>query len=248
AHNGLCLSNTYINISTPLRWKCSRDHEWDAPLDRIKYKNTWCPVCEGRHSFHLEIAKKIAINKGGLCLSIQCTATKELLEKPCTLEDAIKVAHARNGKCLSEKFINTLKMQIHGVPIVLDDMLVILIKPSKLHLAGMLCREILTEYLGSPSLTRRPEFLKTPEHSIGLELDIFYPEYGFAIEVQGVQHEKYIEFFHNDDPNNFIKQQERDQLKKELCKENWIALRYVWYYEDPYIVIPEHLRELGLIK
>ncbi|CAI2192720.1 11881_t:CDS:2, partial [Funneliformis geosporum] len=47
------------------------------------------------------------------------------------------------------------------------------------------------------------------------------------------------------DPNNFIKQQERDQLKKELCEENLIALRYIWYYEDPYEVIPEHLRELG---
>ncbi|RHZ74995.1 hypothetical protein Glove_218g33 [Diversispora epigaea] len=28
----------------------------------------------------------------------------------------------------------------------------------------------------------------------------------------------------------------------------WIVLRFVWYYEDPYIVIPEHLRELGLIE
>ena len=86
------------------------------------------------------------------------------------------------------------------------------------------------------------------ENSWGLELDIPYYEYGFAIEVQGEQHEKYIEFFHRGDPNNFIKQQERDQLKKELCEENCIALRYVWYYEDPYVVIPEHLQELGLIE
>ncbi|RHZ58599.1 hypothetical protein Glove_186g182 [Diversispora epigaea] len=42
-------------------------------------------------------------------------------------------------------------------------------------------------------------------------------------------------------------QEARDQLKKELCEENWIVLRYVWYYEDPNIIIPEHLRELGLI-
>jgi hypothetical protein len=70
----------------------------------------------------------------------------------------------------------------------------------------------------------------------------------FAIKVQGAQHEKYREFFHNGDPNNFIKQQERDQLKIELCKENCIVLRYVWYYEDPYIVISEHLWELSLIK
>jgi len=91
-------------------------------------------------------------------------------------------------------------------------------------------------------------FLKTPKYSRGLQLDIFYPKYGFAIEVQGEQHEKYMEFFHRGDKNNFIKQQAQDQLKKELCEENLIALRYVRYYEDPYIVIPEHLRELGLIE
>ncbi|RHZ53527.1 hypothetical protein Glove_441g116 [Diversispora epigaea] len=78
-------------------------------------------------------------------------------------------------------------------------------------------------------------------NAFGLQLDIFYPHYGFAIEVQGQQHEKYIEFFHRSDPNNFIKQQAQDQLKKELCEENWIVLRYVWYYEDPYVVIPDIL-------
>ncbi|CAI2189705.1 17533_t:CDS:2 [Funneliformis geosporum] len=65
--------------------------------------------------------------------------------------------------------------------------------------------------------------------------------------VVGVQHEKYHESFHRGDPNNFMKQQAQDQLKKELCEKNQIALRYVWYYEDPYIVIPNHLRGLGLI-
>ena len=89
--------------------------------------------------------------------------------------------------------------------------------------------------------------MKIPKHPKGLKLDIPYYEYGFAIEVQGEQHEKYIEFFHRRNPNNFIKQQARDQLKKELCEENWIALRYIWYYKDPYVVILEHLQELDLI-
>ncbi|PKK66702.1 hypothetical protein RhiirC2_784453 [Rhizophagus irregularis] len=34
-----------------------------------------------------------------------------------------------------------------------------------------LCREIISKYLGPPQ---------------GLELDIYYPEHGFAIEVQGI--------------------------------------------------------------
>ncbi|PKY55192.1 hypothetical protein RhiirA4_474505 [Rhizophagus irregularis] len=68
------------------------------------------------------------------------------------------------------------------------------------------------------SLIRRPDFLKTPKYPNGLELDIPYYEYGYAIEVQGVQHEKYHEFFHRGDPNNFIKQQARDQLKNNYAK------------------------------
>ena len=73
-----------------------------------------------------------------------------------------------------------------------------------------LCREIVTKYLGSPSENRRPDFLKIPEHPKGLELDIYYSEYSFAIEVQGEQHEKFNKFFHRGNPNNFIKQQEWD--------------------------------------
>ncbi|PKB95447.1 hypothetical protein RhiirA5_474902, partial [Rhizophagus irregularis] len=87
-----------------------------------------------------------------------------------------------------------------------------------------LCHEILTKYLGSPSLIRRPDFLKTQEYPNGVELDIPYYEYGFAIEVQDVQHKKYHKFFHRGNPNNFIKQQAWDQLEKELCEKNLIAL------------------------
>ncbi|CAI2201771.1 16050_t:CDS:1, partial [Funneliformis geosporum] len=51
-----------------------------------------------------------------------------------------------------------------------------------------LCCQILTKHLGPPSENRKPDFLKTPEHSMGLQLDIPYYHYGFAIEVQGEQH------------------------------------------------------------
>ena len=98
-----------------------------------------------------------------------------------------------------------------------------------------ICREIVTNYLGPPSENCWPDFLKTPKYSRGLQLNIFYLEHSFVIEVQGEQHEKYIEFFHKEDlNNNFIKQQAWNQLKKKLCKENWIDLRYIWYYEDSF--------------
>ena len=46
--------------------------------------------------------------------------------------------------------------------------------------------EIATKLLGPPSNIRRLDFLKTPDHLLGLELDIYYLQYGFAIEVQGI--------------------------------------------------------------
>ncbi|CAB4429819.1 unnamed protein product [Rhizophagus irregularis] len=75
---------------------------------------------------------------------------------------------------------------------------------------------------GPPSKIRRPDFLKTPEYHQGLELDIPYYDYGFAIE------------------------QARDQLKKELCKENWITLRESCDNDDPKKaseIIDKHLQD-----
>ncbi|RHZ78551.1 hypothetical protein Glove_161g44 [Diversispora epigaea] len=172
------------------------------------------------------------------------------------LEEMQQTARLRGGECISKEYTKSIERYIwkcaksHIWRATFND-----IRNSnswcpycQYYKREKLCREIVSKYFGPPSNTRQPDFLKTSEYPRGLQLDIYYPEYGFAIEVQGEQHEKYIKFFHRGDPNNFIKQQARDQLKIELCEENWIVLRYVWYYEDPYVVIPEHLRELGLIE
>jgi hypothetical protein len=110
-----------------------------------------------------------------------------------------------------------------------------------------ICYTIVSKYLGPPSANRWPDFLKTSEYPTGLQLDIPYYHCGFAIEVQEIQHEKYNEFFHRRDLKKFIEQQEQDQLKKKLCNENHLTLRYIWYYEDPFEKIPDILQELGLI-
>ncbi|RGB21981.1 P-loop containing nucleoside triphosphate hydrolase protein [Rhizophagus diaphanus] len=67
------------------------------------------------------------------------------------------------------------------------------------------------------------------------ELYMAGEKYGFAIEVQGKQHEQHIKYFHKSE-EDFEKQLMRDQIKKELCEENGIALSlistdlfYAWY-------------------
>ncbi|CAI2198996.1 4160_t:CDS:2, partial [Funneliformis geosporum] len=84
--------------------------------------------------------------------------------------DMQNLAKAKNGKCLSDKYYDAhtkLEWQC-----------------EKGHKWKNLCREIISKYLGLPSKNHRPDFLKTSEYPKGLELNIPYYNYGFAIEVQ----------------------------------------------------------------
>ena len=57
-----------------------------------------------------------------------------------------------------------------------------------------------------------------------LKLDFYLPQYNIAIECQGEQHFKPIEYFGGE--NGFIKQIERDKNKFSLCNEHNIKILY----------------------
>lgn len=49
AHGGECLSDSYINTSTKLLWKCGGcGHEWEAIPYSVVRLGTWCPKCKGK--------------------------------------------------------------------------------------------------------------------------------------------------------------------------------------------------------
>lgn len=63
---------------------------------------------------------------------------------------------------------------------------------------------------------------------LGLQsLDFYLPDYNIAIECQGEQHFKPIKHFGGE--HNFIKTQERDKIKYDLCMNNDIILLYINY-------------------
>jgi hypothetical protein len=72
---GECLSATYKNNLTKLRWRCKHGHEWEAVPGSIvgsgKRKGSWCPRCIGKlpKSSALEELKKLAIQRGGELIS-----------------------------------------------------------------------------------------------------------------------------------------------------------------------------------
>ncbi|RHZ63306.1 hypothetical protein Glove_330g103 [Diversispora epigaea] len=201
---------------------CSKGHKWFASFNCIKHSKSWCPQCSGNFPCDLIKAKEIAHSRGGMCLFAEYINLNVPMQWMCSK------GHKWFANFNNIKYVKTWC-------------------PYCLFKHENLCRGVITNILGPPSSIRRPNFLKTLEYLRGLELDIYYLQYGLVIEVQGKQHEQYVKHFHRNE-EDFEKQLIRDQLKKELYEENWIILQYVWYYEDPYIVILEHFRELGLIE
>lgn len=79
ARGGLCLSDTYVNNSSPLLWQCARQHQWQATAMSVKNGGGWCIRC-----FHdstrdtLDKMQALAQKRGGNVLSdtyVNCATT-----------------------------------------------------------------------------------------------------------------------------------------------------------------------------
>lgn len=46
---GQCLSKEYVSIDKKLIWKCEEGHKWEATLNNVKNKNSWCPHCSSSY-------------------------------------------------------------------------------------------------------------------------------------------------------------------------------------------------------
>ncbi len=68
-NNGKCLSKNYINIMAPMIWQCSDGHTWSTPLNNIRNGGTWCPYCYGNIKLSIDVAKRVALQRNGKCLS-----------------------------------------------------------------------------------------------------------------------------------------------------------------------------------
>lgn len=87
----------------------------------------------------------------------------------------------------------------------------------------LLCKEALEIIFAQPFLKARPQFLKNPCSGYCLELDCYNQNLQIALEYQGIQHFQFTPFFHKT-KHDFLQQQKRDQLKRELCLKNNVIL------------------------
>ena len=79
---GKCLSEQYFTKNDKLQWQCHLEHMWLANWNNVYYNKSWCPHCSG-HIATLEQTQKIAIERGGQCLSSEYINNRTLMEFKC---------------------------------------------------------------------------------------------------------------------------------------------------------------------
>jgi hypothetical protein len=76
---GKCISDHYTNAQNKLTWQCKEGHTWKAVPNSVQ-QGHWCPVCYNNHRSE---------------------------SQRLTIEEMQKIAESRDGKCLSNKYINS---------------------------------------------------------------------------------------------------------------------------------------------
>ncbi|PGK52131.1 hypothetical protein CN918_30535 [Priestia megaterium] len=80
-YSGKCLSSTYVNKETKLKWECEHGHQWMAMPGQLLYRKSWCPTCSNNAKRGPRI----------------------------TIDDMNKLVEPYNGKCLSESIVSSQK-------------------------------------------------------------------------------------------------------------------------------------------
>ncbi|RHZ86650.1 hypothetical protein Glove_48g37 [Diversispora epigaea] len=132
-------------------------------LNCVKNKKTWCPWCtvENRRTRTIEDIRKFVEKKRGLCLATEYINRRYPLEW-----------HAINRNLQRRIFLKELDVE--------DQKLI----PIQKHIAPGTQRQKCSQRRFNIDIANRPDFLKIPEYLRGLELDIYYPQYGFANRVR----------------------------------------------------------------
>lgn len=89
-------------------------------------------------------------------------------------------------------------------------------------------RSIFEKYFNTTFPCVRLDTFKNPKTNFSLELDGYNENLQIAFEYNGIQHYEFTPYFHKNKENLF-KQQERDELTRELCKKHGITLIEIPY-------------------
>lgn len=208
-NNGKVLKGVYANKHSIFLFRCKNGHEWEAQAQTI-LGGSWCRKC-----FNEEKAGKHLVLKDGL-------------------EQAIKIATERKGKCLSVEYINNTKHlefecnNGHHWKTTLNDIK----KGTWCPYCGKgirerLCRSLFEQITSQQFPKKRPNWLLNTR-SKQMELDGFCEKINVAFEHHGEYH--YLQNKHFQRENESLERRKADDnTKSDLCKKHNINLIIVPY-------------------
>ena len=85
---GKCLSKTYKNANSKLKWECSKGHKWEARANHVK-RGSWCPICRKseatkKRSLGIKNMQELAKQFNGKCLSVEYVNVHSKLTWECS--------------------------------------------------------------------------------------------------------------------------------------------------------------------
>lgn len=204
-HGGECLSTKYEGPK-PIKWRCSKGHEWKSVFSQMISQKSWCHKCAQaetgkKRRMPIERLQKVAKERGGELLS------KEYKESHLKLQWRCKENHIFWQPASSVLYMNT------WCPICTTG------------ISERICKEYFKIIFNKDFPKKRPKWLLN-ENGRTMELDGYCEELQLAFEYQGHQH--FLSQFHGEN----VKLEElqlHDELKQKICKEKGITLISVPY-------------------
>ncbi len=193
---GFCLSKTYKSIKISLKWKCSEGHVWMASPGNVK-AGKWCRVCAGLEKLTLKDMQNIAESRGGKCLSLEYENVDSNLEWECS------EGHRWQATANSVKSGTWC-----GV--------------CKANIGENICRTVLESLFNKKFPKFRPPWLINGRGN-KMEIDGYCDDLRLGFEHQGIQHYKFIDYFHKTE-DALLQRKQDDEEKRKLCKENGVFL------------------------
>ena len=252
-NNCLCLDEKYVNMHTLMNWACSNGHVWQRSWE-ITNKGHWCSDCVKEKLIIPKITNIFnkqnvlcVLNKLDVCdeYNFICKnnhfwsknrkhITNKTRCKQCFLENKINLAHKiakdRNGFCLSHKYVKDDSKLLwkcylgHEWNAKLSSVKTNTWCPTcNINVGEEITRNIFEILFNEKFKKIRPTWLNR------LELDGYSDSLKIAFEYDGMQHYKFIKFFHKT-KNEFKNRRKIDLLKNELCSKNNIILFRIPYY------------------
>lgn len=199
-----CLSPSYVNSTSPLRWTCGVEghDDFEKSMRAVKHDRSWCSKCRKKKptKYNLAMLQEMATKLGGELLSDKYENTHGKLQWRCA--DGHDFQRSLDSILSYHSFCPTCSRTWRQ-------------KESYI-------RELFSHLLGVRFIAQYPSWLKQGDDG-PLELDGYSEVREVAFEYQGEQHYMVDGYFTRDDAA-LAERQRLDDLKKEICRARGVTL------------------------